>query len=148
VHLQIFNKKPTRCTVNLIFIALSRRHRSTCFGHSRAHHQEPPPTAFAASGYRMVAGLDVLQAVVNLLLNRPQLEARPARQPYGNQRLQRQLEGAPDDGTQQCTKHSLLVNRPQLEARPTRQSYGNRWLQRQLEGAPDDGHNSARNIVY
>jgi hypothetical protein len=29
---------------------------------------------------------------------RPQLEARPTRQSYGNQRLQRQLEGAPDDG--------------------------------------------------
>jgi hypothetical protein len=26
-----------------------------------------PPTAFAASGYRMIAGLDVLQAVVGLL---------------------------------------------------------------------------------
>jgi hypothetical protein len=32
------------------------------------------------------------------VLNRPQLEARPTRQSYGNQRLQRQLEGAPDDG--------------------------------------------------
>jgi hypothetical protein len=60
-------KQPTRCTTNLIFIALSRRHRSTCFGHCCAHHQEPPPTAFAASGYRMIAGLDVLQAVVGLL---------------------------------------------------------------------------------
>jgi hypothetical protein len=29
-----------------------------------AHHQEPTPTAFAASGYRMIAGLDVFQAVV------------------------------------------------------------------------------------
>jgi hypothetical protein len=58
----------------------------------------PPPTAFAASGYRMIAGLEVLQAVVGLLVNRPQREARPTRQSYGNQRLQRQLEGAPDDG--------------------------------------------------
>jgi hypothetical protein len=33
-----------------------------------------------------------------LLVTRPQLEARPTRQPYDNQRLQRQLEGAPDDG--------------------------------------------------
>jgi hypothetical protein len=57
-------KQPTRCTINLKFIALSRRHRSTCFGHCCSHHQEPPPTAFAASGYRMVAGWDVLQAVV------------------------------------------------------------------------------------
>jgi hypothetical protein len=32
------------------------------------------------------------------LWNRRQLEARPTRQPYGNQRLQRQLEGASDDG--------------------------------------------------
>jgi hypothetical protein len=50
--------------INLIFIALSRRHRSTCFGHYCAHHQESPPTAFAAYGYHMFAGLDVLQAVV------------------------------------------------------------------------------------
>jgi hypothetical protein len=61
-------KHPTRCTINLIFIALSRRHRSTCFGHCCSHHQEPPPTAFAASGYRMIAGLDVFQAVVCLLV--------------------------------------------------------------------------------
>jgi hypothetical protein len=61
-------KRPTRCTINLIFIALSCRHRSTCFGHCCAHHQEPPPTAFAASGYRMIAGLDVFQAVVGLLV--------------------------------------------------------------------------------
>jgi hypothetical protein len=43
---------------------------------------------FAASGYHMNAGV----------VNRPQPEARPTRQSYGNQRLQRQLEGAPDDG--------------------------------------------------
>jgi hypothetical protein len=60
-------KHPTRCTIDLVFIALSRRHRSTCFGHYCAHHQEPPPTAFAASGYRMIAGLDVFQTVVRLL---------------------------------------------------------------------------------
>jgi hypothetical protein len=59
-------KQPTRCTINLIFIALSRRHLSTCFGHCCANHQEPPPTAFAHSGYRMIAGLDVFQAVVGL----------------------------------------------------------------------------------
>jgi hypothetical protein len=35
---------------------------------------------------------------VTSLVNRPQLETRPPRQSYGNQRLQRQLEGAPDDG--------------------------------------------------
>jgi hypothetical protein len=53
-----------------------------------------PPTAFAATAYRMIAGLDMLQAVVGLLVvNRPQLEERPTRQSYGNQRLQRQLEG-------------------------------------------------------
>jgi hypothetical protein len=33
-----------------------------------------------------------------LLVRRPQLETRPTRQSYGNQRLQGQLEGAPDDG--------------------------------------------------
>jgi hypothetical protein len=34
-----------------------------------------PPTAFAATGYHMIAGLDVLQAVVDL--KRPQLESCP-----------------------------------------------------------------------
>jgi hypothetical protein len=78
-------KQPNVCTINLIFIALSRRHRLTWFRHCCAHHQEPLPTAFAASGYRMT-------------VNRPQLATRSNRQSYGNQRLQRQLEGAPDDG--------------------------------------------------
>jgi hypothetical protein len=35
---------------------------------------------------------------VTSLVNRPQLETPPTRQSYGNQRLQRQLEGASDDG--------------------------------------------------
>jgi hypothetical protein len=61
-------KHQTRCTINLIFIVLSRRHRSTCLGHCCAHQQEPPPAVFAASGYRMIAGLDVFQAVVGLLV--------------------------------------------------------------------------------
>jgi hypothetical protein len=52
-------KQPNKCTFNVIFIALSRRHRSTCFGHCCAHHQEPPLTAFVASGYHMIAGFDV-----------------------------------------------------------------------------------------
>jgi hypothetical protein len=78
--------------INLIFIALSCRHCSTCFGHYCAHHQEPLQTAFAVSGYRMIAGVDVF------LVNRPQLETRPPRQSYSNQRLQRQFEEAPDDG--------------------------------------------------
>jgi hypothetical protein len=60
-------KQPTTCTINLKFIALSLIHRSTCFGHCCAHNQEPP-TAFATTGYRMIAGLDVLQAVVGLLV--------------------------------------------------------------------------------
>jgi hypothetical protein len=47
-----------------IFITLSRIHRSTCFGHCCAHHQEPSPTAHAASDDRMISGLDLLQAVV------------------------------------------------------------------------------------
>jgi hypothetical protein len=63
-------KQPTRCTINLIFIVLLRRHRSTCFGQCCAHHQEPPTTAFAAPGCRMIAGLDVLQAVVGLCWER------------------------------------------------------------------------------
>jgi hypothetical protein len=36
-------KQPTRCTIYLKFIVLSRIHRSTCFGHCCAHHQEPTP---------------------------------------------------------------------------------------------------------
>jgi hypothetical protein len=63
-------KHPTIYTINLIFIALSRRHRSTCFGQRCAHHQEPPSAAFAASGYHLIAGLDVFQAMVGLLVNR------------------------------------------------------------------------------
>jgi hypothetical protein len=73
----IFNKTTNQMQINLIFIVLSRRHRSTCFGHCCAHHQKPPPTAFAASGYRVIARLDLLQAVVGLQVNRPELEARP-----------------------------------------------------------------------
>jgi hypothetical protein len=46
----------------------------------------------------MIAGLDVFHTVVRLLVNGPQYETRPTRQSYGNQRLQRQLEGAPNDG--------------------------------------------------
>jgi hypothetical protein len=46
----------------------------------------------------MIAGLDVFQTVVRLLVNEPQFETRPTQQSYGNQSLQRQLEGAPDDG--------------------------------------------------
>jgi hypothetical protein len=114
---------PTRCTINLIFIVLSRRHRSICFGHCCAHHQEPPPTVFAASGYCMIAGLDVFQTVVGLLVRLQCVLAEP---------------------THTVTS---LVNQPQLETRPTRQSYSNHRLQRQLEGAPDDGHNSARNML-
>jgi hypothetical protein len=57
VHLHIFNKTSNQMQQPIvIFIALSRRHCSTCFGHYCAHHQEPPPTAFAASGYRIIAG--------------------------------------------------------------------------------------------
>jgi hypothetical protein len=40
----------------------------------------PPPTAFAASGYRMIARLDMFQAMVGLLVKRPQLETRSNRQ--------------------------------------------------------------------
>jgi hypothetical protein len=40
-------KQPTSCTINFKFIALSRIHRSTCFGHCCAHHQEPHPTAWS-----------------------------------------------------------------------------------------------------
>jgi hypothetical protein len=112
-------KQPTRCTINLKFIVLSRTHRSTCFGPCCAHHQDPPPTAFAAIGYRMIAGLDVLQAVVGLLVNRPQLEACPTWHSYGTQWLQRQLEGAPDDGhnskptTAWNTSNPAIIRKPE-----------------------------------
>jgi hypothetical protein len=43
-------------------------------------------------------GLLMMGTTVVVLINRPQPEARPTRQSYGNQWLQRQLEGAPDDG--------------------------------------------------
>jgi hypothetical protein len=66
-----------------------------------------PPTAFAASDYRMITGLDVRQAVVGLLVNRPELEARPTRQSYGNQKLQRQLEGAPDH-VERCIRDKTI----------------------------------------
>jgi hypothetical protein len=48
--------------------ALSRRHRPTCFGHCCAHHQQPTSTVFAATGYRMIAWLDVFQAGFCLLV--------------------------------------------------------------------------------
>jgi hypothetical protein len=64
------------------FIALSYRRCSTCFGHYYAHHQEPFQTAVAVSDFRMNAEVDVF----------------PSQHSYGNQRLQRQFERAPDDG--------------------------------------------------
>jgi hypothetical protein len=81
-------KQPNRCTINLKFIVFLRIHRSTCFGHCCTHHQEPPPTVFEALVTLWLPGCRCLK-----LVNRPQLEARQTRQSYGNQRLQRQLEG-------------------------------------------------------
>jgi hypothetical protein len=140
-------KQPTRCTINLKFIVLSHIHRSTCFGHCCAHHQEPPPTAFAATCYHMIAGLDVLQAVARLLVKHYSTC-------FGHCCAHHQ-EPPPTAFAATCYRMiagldvpqavvGLLVNRPQLEAR---QSYDNQRLQRQLEGAPDDGHNSARNML-
>jgi hypothetical protein len=80
--------------------------------------------------------LDVLQAVVGLLVNRPQLEARLTRQSYGNQRLQRQLEGAPDDGHTSyiyCFVALTPLNMFRALLCPS--------------SAPDDGHNGARNML-
>jgi hypothetical protein len=51
-------KQPTRCTINLLFIALSRRHRSTCFGHCFPIVRSPLQLPLQP--------LDVLQAVVGL----------------------------------------------------------------------------------
>jgi hypothetical protein len=48
-------KHPTRCTFSLTIIAFSCRHHLICFGYHCAHHQEPPQSAFAASGYLMIA---------------------------------------------------------------------------------------------
>jgi hypothetical protein len=48
----IMNKTPTRCTINLKVLKIYLLvYRSTCFGHHRAHHQEPPLTAHAVSGH-------------------------------------------------------------------------------------------------
>jgi hypothetical protein len=59
VHLQttILNKIPTRCTISLkVFKIYLLVHCSTCFGHHCAHHQEPPITAHAVSGHRVLLG--------------------------------------------------------------------------------------------
>jgi hypothetical protein len=77
---------PTRCKVNLIFIALSHRHLSTYFRECCANHQEPPSIAFAATGYCMIARLDVLQAVVGLLVRLQCVLAPPTRGCKGNRR--------------------------------------------------------------
>jgi hypothetical protein len=59
------------------FIALSRRHCSTCFGHHYAHHQEHLQTAVAASGFHMNAEVDVFPAVVGLLVGKQCVLAPP-----------------------------------------------------------------------
>jgi hypothetical protein len=87
-------KHPIRCTMNLIFIALSRRHRSTCFGHYCAHHQEPPPLPNCLCSLWLLYDCrvgHVSSCGQFTSVNQPQLETRPTRQSYGNQRLQRQL---------------------------------------------------------
>jgi hypothetical protein len=68
VHLQIFNKNNQPDAQSILYLLLCR-----------------VDTAQHVSG-------------TVVLVNRPQLEARPTRQSYGNQRLQDQLKGAPDDG--------------------------------------------------
>jgi hypothetical protein len=71
VHLQTFNKTSNQMQQSIVkFIALSRRCCITCFGHYYAHHQEPPQTAFAASGFRVNAEVDMLPGVVGLC-NKP-----------------------------------------------------------------------------
>jgi hypothetical protein len=58
------NKTSTRCTVNLkVFTIYLLVHRSTCFGHHRAHHQEPPLTAHTVSGHRVLLGRMLLPAL-------------------------------------------------------------------------------------
>jgi hypothetical protein len=48
---QISNKTPNHMQQSIVkFIAFSRRHCSTCFGHYYAHHQEPFETAVAFGG--------------------------------------------------------------------------------------------------
>src|SRR5215475_5248352 len=59
------NKKPTRCKIvlkSLNFIVFL--FRSTCFGHSCAHHQEPPNSAHTASSHRVSLGWLYLPALV------------------------------------------------------------------------------------
>jgi hypothetical protein len=103
----------------------------------------------------MIAGLDVLQAVVGLLVNRHRStcfghccvhhkEPSPTAFAASGFRMIAGLD------VLQAVVGLLVnrpVNRPQLKALPTRQSYFNQWLQSQLEGAPDYGHNSARNML-
>jgi hypothetical protein len=68
VHLQTFNKTFNQMQQSIVkFISLSHRRCSTCFGHYYAHHQEPPQTAFAASGFRVNAEVDVFPAVIDHL---------------------------------------------------------------------------------
>jgi hypothetical protein len=50
------------------FIAYSHRRCLTCFGHHYAHHQELSQTAVAASGFRLIAEVNVFPAVVGLLV--------------------------------------------------------------------------------
>jgi hypothetical protein len=82
------------------------RRCSTCFGHYYAHHQEPQQTAFAASGFRMNAEVDVFPAVAGLLVgrhclptNKPTIAGNTSTSGFiRNQRLQRQFGRTPDDG--------------------------------------------------
>jgi hypothetical protein len=126
--------------------ALSRRHRSTCFGHCCALHQEPPPTAFAASGYRMIARLDMFQAVVGLLVRLQCVLAEWKKLHNAvhivlyslltvvrvrKLRWMRWARHVARIGesiylyTPPTHTVTSPVNRPQLETRPTWQSYGN-----------------------
>jgi hypothetical protein len=56
-------KTPNQMQQSIVkFIALSHRCCSTCFRYYYAHHQEPFQTAFAASGFRINAEVDVFPA--------------------------------------------------------------------------------------
>src|SRR5215475_5309210 len=79
------NKKPTRYTIvlkSLNFIVFL--FRSTCFGLSCAHHQEPPSFAHTASSHRVSLGWLYL---TQSLSDRPKLEDTTNPTTHGDWRL-------------------------------------------------------------
>jgi hypothetical protein len=100
--MKTMNKKRTRCTIVLKSIKLIVfLFRSTCFGHSCAHHQEPPNSAHTASNHHVSLGWLYLPALVChycCFRDRPKLEYTSNPTTRGDWRLYVQNWEAPDDG--------------------------------------------------